>query len=93
MKSTRLRRTTPTVRRFRPGPLDGRFAETLALSVTALVLMAAVLLGGAVVAAAATTAPVGVPLLVVGWAATVGLAFATPLVVVGGVVGLLERRQ
>lgn len=90
MKLTRLRRTAPTVRLFRHEPLDGGFAGTLALPIAAL---AAMVLAGATVAAAATTAPVGVPLLVVGWAAAIGLAFATPVVVVGGVVALLERRQ
>ena len=93
MKPTRLRRTAPTVRRPRYARLDDGFTDAHALPIIALTLLAAVLLTGATLAAVTAVVPITVPTLVVGWAAAVGLAFATPLVVVRGVVALLERYQ
>ncbi|MFC4550299.1 MULTISPECIES: hypothetical protein [Halorussus] len=63
----------------------------LALPITVLSLVAAALLAAATLATAAAVVPTTVPVLLVGWVASVGLAFALPLAVVRGVVAALER--
>ena len=92
MKLDALRRVAPTARTRRGRIVSGVTRVTLPVA-TLLALVGSALLTSATFAAAAELAPTTVPMVLAGWVAAIGLPFALPLVVVGGVVAALERRQ
>ncbi|WP_132056743.1 hypothetical protein [Halorussus amylolyticus] len=94
MKPNYSRRVAPLVRTpRRRGGVGGRVTSTLALPITALALVVSSLLTGTAFATALAVVPTTVPTLLVGWAASIGFAFALPLAVVRGVVAVVERTE
>lgn len=93
MKPNLLRRPAPFVRTPPGGGFDRRLASLVALPITALVLVAATLLAGATFVAAMALLPTTLPTLLIGWVASIGLAFALPMAVVRGVVAAIERLE
>ena len=93
MKPNLLRRPAPFVRTPPRGGFGDRLVSLLAVPITALMLVAATLLAGVTFTAAMAVLPTTIPTLLVGWVASIGFAFALPLVVVRGVVAALERLE
>ncbi|UPW01456.1 hypothetical protein M0R88_04965 [Halorussus gelatinilyticus] len=87
-----LRRVAPSAR-----TRHGRIAAGLTrftLPVAALLaFVVSALATGAVFATAVDLVQLTLPVLLVGWVASIGATFALPVLVVRGVVALLERSQ
>jgi hypothetical protein len=92
MKPNALRRVAPAAR-TRRGRIVSRVTRVTLLVATLLALVGSALLTSVTFAAAAELAPTTVPMVLPGRLAAIGLPFALPLVVGGGVVAALERRQ
>lgn len=87
-----LRRAAPG-RRMRGGrTVSKRYGHALPV-VAALALVGSAVVTGAALVTALPIVPTTVPVLLAGWVAAIGLAFALPLLVVTGVVAALERFQ
>ncbi|WP_158055447.1 hypothetical protein [Halorussus halophilus] len=92
MKTNNPRKAAPPVR----APY-GRTLPNLARRavpvVGALTLVAAALAAGLLLATALALLPNTVPTILLGWVASIGLAFALPVLVVKAVVAGIERAQ
>lgn len=92
MKTNQLRKAAPPVRATHGRTLPD-LARRAVPVVGALTLVAAAPLAGLLLATTMALLPTTVPTILLGWAASIGLAFALPALVVKTVVAGIEKAQ